>query len=702
MKKFTCILAAIVFFFAGFSQPSEKKQPDKPKLSESVNPDNVSNLSDQRVVLSLAVRPDKTLQIEGTDDSLDALGKTNWYQAMWPTDAGMPGKDFREFPRFHVDPVDDHAPGVTIGKRLPRTPDLDSLLPSISFSVKMADKTIPLYSGMDNAQIAYRVGNLLRLIDTSSPIARQTEVIFFSHNLIITRIRLEGNLKSELQAEVKVKAPDKGKLYQKDQTSWSVKNDRGYHGVILAPGKSGGEILSIMAYDAGSLTQLEELLDRGQSEATHFDKLWQKVAGPHSIEPFLIGNETAEERNIIAAFVNRVLRNARSAGNIRQPSMLEFFGKEWPNANGTWICFLPPCRYTLWIEPSFWKNSINTLLDYQTPDGMVPQAVFPESVFTYSQIPNISTIVRDYYVFTGDREFLQNSYSKFKAWYEWWMKERNPSGDGIIAIGSSGQGLWTAICEYKDNHTDPDKPSFEDTCNPLTRTKEIAGRPERVYLPDIVACQARMAEDLAFMARELNLKNDADYFANEYNRVKNWANKNLWDEKTRFYYPVERATGKKLMKRSNVAFWMLWAGIPGEEQKDALVEAMFDSQQFFTNIPLPMIAVNDPTFNPKCGHWGDGYVWPLDVYHAFDGLLRYGEWDRAALLATRFNSGVFTAIKDSYGPHEFYHHSGRPAGHHIMGTAGLLPLMFQKYLQDYHKNSAQTNWQKFAPVPPTR
>ena len=42
------------------------------------------------------------------------------------------------------------------------------------------------------------------------------------------------------------------------------------------------------------------------------------------------------------------------------------------------------------------------------------------------------------------------------------------------------------------------------------------------------------------------------------------------------------ATGKKLMKRSNTAFWLLWAGIPDEAQKNALVAAMFDPQQFYS------------------------------------------------------------------------------------------------------------------------
>ena len=375
------------------------------------------------------------------------------------------------------------------------------------------------------------------------------------------------------------------------------------------------------------------------------------------------------------------------------------FGPEWPEADMVWMCFQPACRYALWIEPSLWANSMRTLFDQQKPNGMAPQYVGESVVDAITQIPNISPVVRDYYAFTHDRAFLEYAYPRFKRWYEWFLTHRNPSHDGIIAVGDAALSLWDSLCEYKDNGTDPAKPTFGDTCNPLTRTAEIAGRPERVYLPDIVACQARMAEDLAVMAGELGLKDDAAHFRAEYNRVRTWANENLWDEKTRFYYPVVRATGRKLMKRSNVAFWLLWAGIPNEDQKNALVAAIFDPKQFFTTVPLPMIALNDPSFNPRCGHWGDGYCWPIDAFHAFDGLLRYGEWRRAADFAAHYNRGVFQALEKSGQPNEFYHYAGTPAGCSEMGTAGCLPLVFQRYLRDYRQGTAQKEWAKFAKNP---
>lgn len=569
---------------------------------------------------------------------LDALGNTGWFQGMWPSDASMPTP---RFPRFQVETTNG---SIVVARKFPMDPALEAKEPVIRLT---------LAGQRADWQVAYRFGNLLRLAsDTAS-----VEMMIVSHRLVLFRVRQTGKAPGTLRAE----------------------------GVELVTGRSPDETLAVAACDDAARAE-------GRAHAARFDELWATLARPQDIEPFLTGTETPVERNLIAACVNRVLRNARGGGFIRTASLVEFFGPEWHTADAVWICFQPACRYVLWIEPSFWANSMRTLLDRQAVDGRVPQAVYQTRAMGNSQIPNISPCLRDYYVFTHDRQFLAETYPRFKRWYEWWLKQRNPTGDGIIAVGSANQEQMTSVYEYKDNH-----PKYHGGFMPLTRTPELDGRPERVYLPDIVACQARMAEDLAFMAGELGLEEDAVHFTSEYRRIRDWANKNLWDEETKFYYPVIRATGKKLMKRSNVAFWLLWAGIPDDRQKTALVEAMFDPKQFFTTIPLPLISLNDPSFDSRCGHWGDGYVWPIDVFHAFDGLLRYREWDNAAKLAEHYNRGVFAAIQDSLRPNEYYHHSGRTAGNPIMGTAGCLPLTFQRYLKDYKAGKAQAEWAKFAP-----
>lgn len=90
---------------------------------------------------------------------------------------------------------------------------------------------------------------------------------------------------------------------------------------------------------------------------------------------------------------------------------------------------------------------------------------------------------------------------------------------------------------------------------------------------------------------------------------------------------------------------------------------------------------NDPSFNPRCDHWGDACAWPLDAFIAFDGLLRYGEQDRAARFAEHYNRNVFATLAETRQPAEFYHSDGHPCGCPVMGSAGLVMLNFQRFLR---------------------
>ena len=484
--------------------------------------------------MQVRVQPCADGQPQPDPNPIDALGMTDWFQAQWPSDPSMP---IPKFPVFHVRPLSMMDAGVTLSRSFPINQELRE--PSVRLSLETPDGKTPLFTGLGSytsRQVAYRVGNLLRLVEMAPPVERTVEMMVVSHRLVLMRIKLFG--KADCRVRMDIDWESEGGDAPASNRPCTVPGALGWCGFEFLPGVAPGETFFAAVYDAATPAVVRAELDAARSKSKRFDTLWGELARPHAIEPFLTGDESAVERDLVAALVNQVLRNARAGGDVPAPSLLEFYGSWW-NGDGVWICFQPACRYALWIEPSFWANSMRALFDHQAPDGRVPQAVTRlYADYPVSQIPNISSVLHDYYRFTGDRQFLQYSYPKLKKWYAWFLSKRNPTGDGIIAVGDPSLKLYDSICEYKDDYTDPTSPTFWDTCNPLTRTTEIGGRPERVYLPDIVACQARMAEDLAMMAQELGFKEDARHFTAEYHRIRGWANRTLWDEKTHFYYPV--------------------------------------------------------------------------------------------------------------------------------------------------------------------
>ncbi len=647
----------------------------------------------QQALLTVPFQSGTAGSISKTTDPLDALNATDVYQGMYPTDTSMP---VPRFPAFRVLPVLATHTGFTLAKEYPDDKHLSPNLPALKLSVALGEKNMPFFSGTADAQIAHRTGNLLKLVDTSAPLSRSLEMAVVSHQLVLLRLRMAGSA-----AELKAEWSGTGTCEPMTGTAKGrvMTNPLGTHSLEILPGATRGEAIIALTYEARSAEAFKAAVDTARKLASQFDELWARLAKPQALEPFLTGSESALERNLVAANVNRVLRNQRASGRISRPSLVEFYGPEWATADNVWMWFLPACRYTLWIEPTFWANSIDVMLDAQGTNGCVPQMVGQrwggsEDPKT-SQNPNISPVVCDYYRFTGDRKFLARSYPRLKGMYQWFLKNRDPNASGLFAIGHESLSLNQNISEYgRDNG-----PTHHGEIPAMRGVPGIEYRQERLYLLDILACQARLAEDLAFMAKELGDTEGAAHFTAEYERVRAWVNKNMWDEQTKFYYTVVRSDGRKVMRRLNAAFWMLWAGIPDQRQKDELVKALFDPQQFFAPIPIPQLALNDPAFNPKVGHWGDGHSWPIDASTAFDGLLRYGEWDKAAEFARHYNQGVFKAIEKTYQPSEWYHSSGLAHGCRIMGTAGCLPLTFQRYLRDHRAGRAAEEWSRFAPTP---
>jgi hypothetical protein len=399
-------------------------------------------------VLEMRMKPSEKGGIKRVNAPLDATGSTGWFQGMWPTDPLMPSP---KFPRFAVEPLSDCSAGMTVARQFPKARYLDECFPVVNFSVNVDGHWGPLYRGAEGSQIAFRTENLLKLVDSAGAVARQIEMMVVTHRRILWRIRLAGEGTCSFRAELSAQDLGGDVTDAGNQPCWSVRNLRGRQAVKLLPGKNSGEVLAVAVYDAVSKEDLESELKEACVQVSEFDKLWSTLAGAHKVESFLIGTETPSERNLIAGMVNRVLRNQRQGGRIRTPSAVEFYGPEWGNADAVWIWFQPACRYALWIEPSFWAQSLRTLLDSQREDGFISQIVSQANASGHTQHPNIAMVARDYYVFTGDREFLKYAYPRLKKWYEWFLETRDKDGARIFVIGDPSYNLRTTIFEYRDN-----------------------------------------------------------------------------------------------------------------------------------------------------------------------------------------------------------------------------------------------------------
>jgi len=116
-------------------------------------------------------------------------------------------------------------------------------------------------------------------------------------------------------------------------------------------------------------------------------------------------------------------------------------------------------------------------------------------------------------------------------------------------------------------------------------------------------------------------KSKADNAAMRVNNV-------MWDEKSGFYYHVNRVDhsfqfmDRDLKRQEIIAFLALWAGAAPPERAARLVTALTDTTKFWRKYGVPTLAADDVWYSPYvdyCCKW-NGPVWMLWDYLVYDGF----------------------------------------------------------------------------------
>ena len=166
---------------------------------------------------------------------------------------------------------------------------------------------------------------------------------------------------------------------------------------------------------------------KGRQQAERFDAVWQELARRHSVEPFLIGTETPNERDLVAACVNRVLRNTRTGGNIGTPSMVEFFGPTW--AAPTWSGSVSSRRVA--TRPGSNRHCgrirCGPFLTHRRPKAWCRNSSGRTASIHHPDPQYLAGVPRLLCLHQGPR-IPRVRLSKAQAWYAWFLAERDPRG----------------------------------------------------------------------------------------------------------------------------------------------------------------------------------------------------------------------------------------------------------------------------------
>ena len=229
----------------------------------------------------------------------------------------------------------------------------------------------------------------------------------------------------------------------------------------------------------------------------------------------------------------------------------------------------------------------------------------------------------------GERRLLENAFETLLANHEWWWRERDGNGNGLLEYGTSpvGDGLYrgTALGARNESSMDNSPVHDEAVLVPESHTLDC----EDVGLNSLLVLDAEM---LALAAAELGRGADAHRLRARARAHAERIRAELWDSQ-RGVFANRLWSGRFVSSIAPTSFYPLIAGAATDAQAAALLGWLEDPQRFGGRFPLPSVSRDDPAVRDNV-YWR-GRIWPPLNFLVYHGLRRYGFTAEATALARR-------------------------------------------------------------------
>jgi putative isomerase len=159
---------------------------------------------------------------------------------------------------------------------------------------------------------------------------------------------------------------------------------------------------------------------------------------------------------------------------------------------------------------------------------------------------------------------------------------------------------------------------------------------------------------LAEMSDLLGKPEEAKDFRSKADKLFDYINTCMFDTVTGFFYDIRiedkpltnGCAGKPIVERGKgpEGWSPLFNGAATEENADAVVKVMKDTEEFNTYIPLGTAALSNPAFGPDI-YWR-GRVWIDQFYFGLKGMEKYGYKEDAVKMARAFFDNADGLIQD--------------------------------------------------------
>jgi putative isomerase len=267
----------------------------------------------------------------------------------------------------------------------------------------------------------------------------------------------------------------------------------------------------------------------------------------------------------------------------------------------------------------------------------------PQEQRQFSQIPILAWGLERVYQRNGDQKLLKQCLPRLERFHDWYWRERDLHGNGLITLGAYTGKLQHAKWETFDYECNMDGMKmtvhpkrkgpgegswYADTCVPGNNAYLIMGERSLARLADAAGDKAMAARRRRRI--ELGVQGMREH---------------MWDEEAGTFLSVKRDTLEKVPVATIGSWIPLTAGVPTKAMAERMAEVLA-SPAWQTPLPVPTVDRSDKRWKSNAFWRGD--VWPPTNYQIAGGLAAYGHERLAADIADKT---VANAMKNGISEH---------------------------------------------------
>lgn len=298
----------------------------------------------------------------------------------------------------------------------------------------------------------------------------------------------------------------------------------------------------------------------------------------------------------------------------------------------------------------------------------------------YSQAPLLAWGVERVFLRNQDLELVRTALPYLEAFHNWYWRERDITGVGLIGVGSYSGVVQHARYETYDLEVDLD--TLQLTTHTTRRGDHEGKWYGDILIPANTAYLLLSEQSLARLALAVHDRALAARSQDRYQKGVLAMREHMWDEDAGCFLAVRRDSHQKIVNPTVGGFTPLMAGVPTAKQAARMAEVL-DEPGWSTPLRIPTVIRTDKAFRSD-GFWR-GDVWPATVYQVTNGLEHFGHQKLASKIA---GANIDNAMRNGISEH-YDSITGKPLGVAGLGMSAVVLTMALDGLSSAHRISAR-------------